>query len=187
MQIWEFSTDANPAAPDVDENPFGTAVATLYGLFDFPLRDTWWIDEDFGHLGVWNVGGAMGLEIPNHPELQPLKLIRLQMTYDSGPSSPEIEPWIEVVASDGATVTDCQLVQMIALDDIYTHAVYDFTLAPNPHEEIIYIQPRYCQIYIDEIVVDTICVPEPSSVLLLAVGAAGIAVLILRRRRRAGS
>jgi len=93
-----------------------------------------------------------------------------------------------VVASDGATLTDSRLVQKIALDDTtYTHIVYDLTLKPNPSDEKIYIQPMYCQIYIDEIVIDTICVPEPSSVLLLAVGAAGIAVLILRRRRRAGS
>jgi len=183
LQIWEFSTDVNPAAPDVDQNPFGTAEVTVHGEFNFPLRDTWWIPEDFGHTGVWNVGGTMAIEIPNDPELRPLKKIRLQMTYDGGPST-EPDPWIEVIASDGAAVTDFQLVAKTALDDIYSHAVYDLELAPNPSMETIYIQPRFCQVYIDEIVVDTICVPEPSTVLLLVIGAAGLAVCALRRRGR---
>ena len=187
LQIWEFGSDENPVQPDVDDNPYGTAEATVYGEFDFPLRDTWWIDDEIaGHQGVWNVGGSMGIEISNDPELRPQKLIRVQITYDGGhavdPSIP-FDPWIDVVASDGAIVTDFQLVAETILDPVFTHAVYDLVLEPNPGHETIWIQPRYCQVYVDEIVIDTICIPEPATLALLGLGAC---LPLFRGKRRQG-
>jgi hypothetical protein len=183
LQIWEFPTDDNPVEPDVSANPFGTALATIYGEFEFPNRDTFWIAEDYGHVGVWNIGGSIGLEIPNDPEPRAQKLIRLQLTYDGGPP-PEPAPRIDVVAAAGGVVTDFQLVEQIILDDVYVHDTYDIVLEPNPNSETIWVLPRYCQIYIDQIVVDTLCVPEPSTLVSLIAGAMGVAACAVWRRRR---
>ena len=124
---------------------------------------------------------VIGIDIPNDPTPRPLKLIRLQITYDGGhavdPSIP-FWPWIDVDSS--ADVVSVELVQEVVLDPVFTHAVYDITLAPNPDEETVWIVPRYCQLYVDEIVIDTICVPEPATMSLLGVGAA---VVMLRRKK----
>ena len=185
MQAWEFSTDANPATPDVISNAYGTPVATVYGEFNFPNRDTFWVNETtFDHQGVWCVGGAMSLEIPNDPVLRPQKKIRVQITYDGGTTTPEPAPWLNVFATDGAQVVESELVQQIILDNYYVHDTYDIVLQPNPSEETIWISPYYCHVYIDEVVVDTICcdVPEPSTVLLLIAGAGGL--LAVSRRKK---
>ena len=187
LQMWEFSAGDNPVQPvvppDAYDNDYGVPEATVYGEFEYPLRDTWWIDDDIeGHFGVWNIGGEIGIWIPNDPVLRPEKWIRIQITYDGGhavdPSIP-FDPWIEVQASDGATVRDFTLVMETELDPVFTHAVYDLVLMPNPSEETIWITPRYCQLYVDEIVIDTICIPEPATLTLLAAGC----LAVIRKRR----
>jgi hypothetical protein len=183
FQVWEFSTDANPAEPDLSDNPFGSALATIYGEFDYPDMDTYWLAKDHEHLGVWNIGGSMSLEIPNDPRLGAQKLIRLQLTYDGSPT-PDIAPQINVLASDNAAVADFQLVEHTVLDDWYVHDTYDIVLEPNPQRETIWLLPRFCQLYVDEIVVDTMCVPEPSSLVILVAGAIAVAACVLRPGRR---
>ena len=53
-------------------------------------------------------------------------------------------------------------------------------IEPNPNEESIQIKPRDCTIYIDEIVIDTICIPEPASMAML-LGTSGLLAFIRRR------
>lgn len=183
LQIWEFTECCNPAPAEIDQNPFGTAELTVYGEFAYPYKDTWWIDDELeGHQGVWNVGGSIGIYIPNDPTPNPYKFIRLQITYDGGhavdPSIP-FSPWVDVEAC--ANVVSVDLVQETPLDAVFTHAVYDIVLEPNPVDETVWIVPRYCQLYVDEIVIDTICIPEPATMGLLAIGAGAT---VLRRKRK---
>ena len=181
LQIWEFNTGANPALPTSYANPYGTPEATIFGEFNLPMRDTLWLAEDLGHQGVWNIGGAMSFDIPNDPVLRPFKYIRLQITYDGG-TTPEPQPRIDVYADNGATVIESEFVGRVILDQTYVHDTYDFVLQPNPSHETIWVQPRYCQIYVDEVVIDTICVPEPSTLVTLLIGA--MACVVLRKRFR---
>jgi hypothetical protein len=186
LQVWEFSDDDNTALPTFDDNPYGTAVATVYGCFSCGSPDAFWLEEHSGHSGVWNIGVAMSLDIPNDPTLRPLKWIRLQITYDGGDATPEPQPWIVVEAADGAEVTECVLVEQIPLEGGYVHDTYDLAVEPNPSNEVIWLQPHYCEIFIDQIVVDTICLsdaaPEPSTLIALLIGVVSCAVC--RRRPR---
>jgi len=198
MQAWEFDTEPGPGevtfAPDDSRNEYGTPLATLYGKFELPQRDTWWFEEVSGHEGVWNVGGAIGLYIPNDETPREYKFIRLQLTFDGGHALENVpfDPWIDVTSSEGPLEVSFPQTQSTQLDDVFTHAVYDIVLQPNRSDETIWIQPRYCQVYIDEIVVDTICsdgdpapnVPEPSSALgLLAMSLVGLVIYGWKRRR----
>ena len=149
LQIWEFFTDANPTAPDVDQNPYGVATAEVTGEFPF----TRWLASD------------------------PVKYIRIQLTLSTGEED-EAPAHLAILAGGEEVPADqITFLGMDPIGDYYYHATYDIMIEPNPLDETIFIQPRFCTLYVDEIVVDTICVPEPAGLLLLAV-----AGLLVRRR-----
>ena len=168
LQIWEFNTPLNPTAADVDLNPNGVPVATVTGA----LPKTRWKATDLGATGVWVTEDFVELYIPNTPIQNPEKLIRLQITWWAD-GEPEL-----LILPPAATV---DLFNSELLPGGYTHSTYDIVLPINPPEEIIYILPKNCTVFIDEIVVDTWCVPEPATVAALA---AGGLLLVVRRRRR---
>jgi len=166
LQMWEFGTAANPTPPDVVANPYGDPLLTVAGNFPYTL----WKATDFGHQGVWRFEDWMILEIPNNPEPNDHKYIWMQITYSSGYGH---DPELFTLPPEASIMP----ISKVQLDDYYWHGTYVITITPNCAFETIYIEPRDCTAYIDEIVVDTICIPEPASLLLLAV-----AGLFLRRR-----
>lgn len=166
FQQWEFNTNANPAAPDVVHNNFGAPVANIHG--DFPY--TVWLANDNGHNGVWRFEDWISLDVPNDPIQHPYKEIWIQITYSAG-AGHDPQLFTEPPESNVETVNKVQL------DQFYWHGTYKITIIPNPQAETIFIEPRDCTLYVDEIVLDTISIPEPASLFLLAVSS-----LLLRRR-----
>jgi hypothetical protein len=55
------------------------------------------------------------------------------------------------------------------------HSTYNLRIYPNPDFEILRIDGT---VMVDQIVIDTICIPEPAALILLAFGG----LLLLRRR-----
>jgi hypothetical protein len=175
FQLWEFSNSTNPAAPTIDGNSYGDPIAAILGAFP----KTRWMTTDRGQDGVWLTEEWIQLDIPNTDVTVPnsYKEIWLQMTFDVGTDSfpmvftvPDADPYtLEPV--------------LLAPDQVgtYTYGIWDIILEPNPRLETIYILPRECTLYMDEIVVDTRCVviPEPATMLMMVLG--GIAFLIRRK------
>lgn len=128
--------------------------------------------------------------LQNWVDTESLKHVRLQFTfldyyYHSGlhgitePRS----PWL-AVAYGGETPDASQVVYGLGIDPVFVddnHAYLDFTFSErNPHWDAIEIGSKH-GVILDELVIDTISVPEPATLGLLALG--GLA--LIRRRRAA--
>lgn len=169
MQAWEFYTNANPATPEIDNNPYGVPSAEIIDAL--PLvhhKDSYWQRD-----GVWRVDEMLVLSIPNTQNTGPetWKEIIFQITYNGA-------GWEPYMALDPAE-TSMDMIDQVVLDENWTHETYRMVLQPNPTSEDIYVMPTFCTLYVDEIVVDTRCVPEPASLSVLGAGA----LLLLRRKK----
>ena len=177
-QQWEFTTfDGTPGSYNlVPPDLFSSNPAIDAGTFsvDYDPPDTDWVPLWQGATGVWRVEspGNITLELPNFDDDNPLKEIWMQITFAA---ENDEDPWVSTspVYTPPITVTD-----KVANGD-YWNVTYHITIEPNPASETIWIQPVGCTLYVDQIVVDTICTPEPASVMLLGLGAIGL----LRRRK----
>lgn len=180
-QRWEFSSNDETPIPDDVANTYGQPDLTVYPAH--PWNETW-SNRD----GVWPLSGAIAVDIPNQPVENPWKWVRVQLTWASEypiPATPVVSlaardlSGLEIPAED-ITLEDMQDTPLPE-DTIYAgqhwhHTTYDFRIEPNPAFETVYISGS---VMVDELVIDTWCVPEPMTLSLL--GAGGLA--LLRRRQ----
>jgi hypothetical protein len=172
-QSWDFSTNANPVLPDVDLNPYGPAELTVLGDF---FDNTVWFDEYYGHFGVWGFEEDIQIVIPNNPVQNPYKEMWIQITYTSDEgNAPIIYALPEGVAADYVVLG---LEEVVDLEDGYYHATYHVTIEPNPSMELTIVRPFDCTLYVDDMIVETICAPEPATLVLLGLGG-----LLLRKKK----
>ena len=168
-----MSTSNNPSAPDNVFNPNGTPQLTITGT-----GNTWYDFYD-NHNGVWALGGlnsSMDLGIPNTPyDNTKTKDVWTQITWQ--PNGTNAAPVVMVNGIASAPFTTYSVG-----NGGWFQSVYQTTLAFNPQYEDVIITGSY---YVGEVVVDTICIPEPSSLALLAVGAISLLPYAWRKRRLA--
>lgn len=169
-QGWEFATsDPNPL-PDLGQNPMGPPSTLVQ-----PGYDQTWEDIIDGRQGVWPLSGTIDIEIPNYPDPNPEKWIWVQLTWKPQVvgdyaldvrAAPELSgDWV-----DGAPINE------ILLPDGWIHTTYEMILPYNPEFEQVFIGGT---VFVDELVIDTYCVPEPATMGLLAFGG----LMMIRRRR----
>jgi hypothetical protein len=166
FQEWTFATSANPLPAESVYNPYGTPMAAITG-------GSWQQFYD-NHVGVWTLGSNdhIDLGIPNSPyDPWRWKDVWIQVTW---------EPILgaqPVVAVDGNAAT--WLLTAPVGNGGWFQSVYEYVFPNyNPDFEVVSISGN---IALGQVVIDTICVPEPSSLALLAVGA--VSLLYASRKR----
>lgn len=176
-QEWRFDYDHNPAVPEEMSNLYGTPQATI----TVGSAGTGWREDGFGTLtGYWDLGregGQIVLDIDNRPEPLPYKEIWVQVTYlQFAVTAPTVDvPGAEYLGGETVLVEDAGLVKWY-LD------LSKWRIEPNPAEEqIILTSHPSLGSMIDQIVVDTICIPEPATIALLGLGS----LVLIRRKRTA--
>lgn len=170
-QVWTFDDRDNPALPELDKNPYGTAEATISGG---------WFASYMGRPGVWgNYPGALeiSLYIPNREVRSEWKEIWIEIGYRGVISGLSVDP-----IPDGDSVE--LIYKNIVLVDpthLWYRATYVWHIEPNPDAEIIFISASGTGGCIDYIKVDTMCIPAPGAILL---GGIGVGLVGWLRKRR---
>jgi hypothetical protein len=189
LQQWEFNTPGDPIGDGSRlayvYRPDGTDVPQVWGNgappsgFGIPVAVTEnmsWIPPG----AVMALGGDdvfISLVVPNIVDEEPWKLARVQITGQW-----IIDPIISFVDVEkhGQTVVWTEFAPQISIGG--QHMYRDFRIEPNPDWEVFRIELGANTI-IDQIIVDTLSIPEPATMSLLAIG--GLGLLLKRRRRRA--
>lgn len=187
LQEWEYLTPGpNFGPPDGDlgdQNPYGPPVS-----YDDPGgTPSIWHNSFAGRAGVLEFIGphALVFDLPNQVSPNPEKWIHIQTTFYSPQGYPvEQGPAGVIVAWDGgiysSDTTPTPQSWLAQGDGWYTH-IFNVILPENPSFERIEVYWNsgvFEPYYVDQVVIDTYCVPEPISLVLLALGG----TVLMRRR-----
>lgn len=144
-------------------------------------------NEDVPPAFVHLFGQSMSLGLSNFIDQEPLKKARIQLagSWDKQPWWPTDENW----GISGDPVEDWQVSGFAVnfsgnADSGLFQASTDFEIWPNPDWEVFSLSDIPAGVSIDQIVVDTISIPEPSTLTLAGLGTLLMGVYVLRRRRR---
>lgn len=170
-QCWFFDQGGSPfgIVPTSTTNLYGTPVAVIADLSGgqgVEWRDGAWWGPEFKII----------IDVPNQPIANPYKLVWVDLVYQGDVSF----SWVaDIVTGDLFTLVDQQEGQT---DTGWKTLQQVWRFEPNPREEIIVIGLKgiTAAAAIDSICVSTWCVPEPTTMAILGLGA----VLSLGLRKR---
>ena len=188
-QYWDFLTNDTGSPDGLTPDGPGELVEGLPGepyiepgylpstrLWVDPNGD--WIDFDSesGRQGIWPLSGVIDVLVDNHDPVNPEKWMWVQVTWRSTPGTtgePDVFP---ATLPPEYTRTPVRIEDEQDYGNGWFTTLYRWEIFPNPIDERFGIVG---DIWVDQLVVDTWCIPEPATLALLVMG--GIAVLRKRR------
>jgi len=174
-QGWEFNTPEPNPMPDWGNNPLGMSPANVS-----PIGP--WMPQKDRQVGVWPLSGIIDVPINNYPEPNPEKWIWLQLTWQPQQGGTQPSPMVEEVQWGNAGITTLIESEQLRNNPLWWHSTYQIVLPFNPPHEVVRISG---DINVSELVIDTRCVPEPGTLVLLATGLLGLLCYAWRRRSKA--
>ncbi len=184
VQHWEFST---PNLGPPDGLPFFNPNGTPFFSFIDP-GNTLWLPSAGSRNGIWQISNIAGhsnqlwFDVPNYnmPELE--KIYYVQLTWLSPIPTLVFGASVNV----GGTIFPLSVVSNQSLPEGWFHTVLSVRLPGCPDRERLIVemlaQHQGETALIDQVVFDTLCVPEPSGLAFAGLGAA--AWIAARRRSR---
>jgi hypothetical protein len=176
LVIGDFNTQLNNAFPDGAPHPSGFAFG------DISYTGSGWLGGE--------QTGALAFNVPNWIDQEPIKHLRLQVTWLGNPTSGS--PGTSVSGHFVTSGTTPEEAIEIALPRVgmtlpSNNANYfyeDWMIFPNPFWEQVVIQVPFGTM-IDQVVIDSISMPEPGSFAITVMGGLGVLAWMARRRRAA--
>jgi hypothetical protein len=183
-QKWTFDNSGNPASPEIDNNDYGLASAAITAT-----GNTWgngWLTSVMGRNGVW-VGDTIvvDLTIPNNPVPNWYKEVWIEVgcrghLYNEPYTGTgfSLGEGYEVLAPLGSVIEDLGYsVEKTYVyfggqpyEDGWFKLVFGLRIYPNPDSETVRFTLLDSGADVDYIIVNTECVPEPMTIVLLGLG-----------------
>ena len=179
-QIWEFLDDTREDVLPDGPAPGGWNPLPSTMLDVTPGPNMGWLDWDNEREGVWQLSGSMDVIVdnyPDHPEYE--KFLWVQITWR--PQIDGAKPVFGYIYPEPSPDYPPALVgEEKELENGWIHSTYEWRLDCNPQEERFGF---FGEINVDELVVDTWCIPEPGTIAGL-IGLGLTVGLIFWRRRK---
>lgn len=172
-QHWSFPPNNPQGQPDQWNNPNGTPFGTA-------SDNSQYFPEFNGRTGVWSIpfDGDMRFVIPNDNDPDAIyKIIWIQVTWFGA--------GLPAASGESSTGKPFQLSgdpHTMQLPDGWNHTTWEFIIPECPDFEIAFLRnlAGTPPLYIDQVVIDTICiVPAPATSILALAG-----LVVAGRRRR---
>jgi hypothetical protein len=185
---WGFGTSSKDVFPDASYNPYnedgiGDNDGLLGALINPASSDPRWKASLSGASGVWALSGDIYATIPNSPATgegtSKIVLVQLVWKAEAGfniavPVIDMKDEYCQSATTVGATI---EMVDSYTLSNGWTYSAYQINWPTNPTLEEIHISGN---VYVDELIIDTKCVPEPATLAIMGLGVA--AMLRLRKK-----
>lgn len=177
---WDTWNQTQPMLPDSWTSNPALEMPPYASSSGASLLDNW---ESRSSVMKLTSDGQLSFWLPNFVNNNPEKMLRIQVTY-----------WTEnFVQYSNLKINGVDVGLLKNQRSTYNHGgywwtdIWDITIYPNPASELILLNfvdlnnggiPLY-PAYVDQVVIDTWCVPEPVTVCLLSLGG----LSLLRRKK----